>query len=256
VAVAAAVGDAASAESAMVHCRAAVRGESPPPNQLPHLRWAQGWAAVAQGDETRGQEILLDGATEVQHSPLDAAFIGYEALRAGAPPAAVASLLAELDARSDARLITAAATHTAGLVGSDARMLLDAAEQLEAIGTLRFACEAAAHAAQCFLEDGDESSARRAAAHSQRLFADGEGTQMPPVSGLPGSAISLSGREAEIAALAALGLSNAEIADRLVLSVRTVETYVYRAMQKLGLGDRRDLAGALRSPQAKRRVAS
>jgi DNA-binding NarL/FixJ family response regulator len=256
VAVAAAVGDAASAESAMVQCRAAVRGESPPPNQLPHLRWAQGWAAVAEGDETRGRGILLDGAIEVQHSPLDAAFIGYEAMRAGAPPAAVAPLLAELDARSDARLITAAAAHAAGLVGSDARMLLDAAEQLEAIGTLRFACEAAAHAAQCFLEDGDESSARRAAAHSQRLFADGEGTQKPPVSGLPGSAVSLSGREAEIAALAALGLSNAEIAERLVLSVRTVETYVYRAMQKLGLGDRRDLAGALRSPQAKRRVAS
>jgi DNA-binding NarL/FixJ family response regulator len=34
---------------------------------------------------------------------------------------------------------------------------------------------------------------------------------------------------------------NAEIADRLVLSVRTVESHIYRAMQKLGVGDRRQL---------------
>jgi hypothetical protein len=40
---------------------------------------------------------------------------------------------------------------------------------------------------------------------------------------------------------ARLGLSNAEIADRLVLSVRTVESHIYRAMQKLGVSDRRDL---------------
>jgi DNA-binding NarL/FixJ family response regulator len=36
-------------------------------------------------------------------------------------------------------------------------------------------------------------------------------------------------------------LSNAEIADQLVLSVRTIESHLYRAMQKLGIDDRRKL---------------
>ena len=48
-------------------------------------------------------------------------------------------------------------------------------------------------------------------------------------------------RESEIVVLAADGLSDAEIAERLVLSVRTVESHVYRAMHKLGISDRREL---------------
>ena len=51
----------------------------------------------------------------------------------------------------------------------------------------------------------------------------------------------LTPRELDVLRLLARGLSNAEIAAQLVLSVRTVETYVYRAMQKLGVSNRRDL---------------
>lgn len=48
----------------------------------------------------------------------------------------------------------------------------------------------------------------------------------------------LTSREAEIAALAREGLTNRQIASRLYLSVRTVESHLYRAMQKLGVSDR------------------
>jgi DNA-binding NarL/FixJ family response regulator len=51
----------------------------------------------------------------------------------------------------------------------------------------------------------------------------------------------LTEREREVMALAATGLSNEQIADRLVLSVATAKTHVSRAMVKLGVRDRAQL---------------
>jgi two-component system, NarL family, response regulator NreC len=48
----------------------------------------------------------------------------------------------------------------------------------------------------------------------------------------------LSEREREVFALVALGYRNSEIADKLALSVKTVETYKSRMMEKLGLQTR------------------
>lgn len=51
----------------------------------------------------------------------------------------------------------------------------------------------------------------------------------------------LTDREREIAGLVARGMANREIAERLVLSVRTVETHVSRVLTKLGLRTRGQL---------------
>jgi DNA-binding NarL/FixJ family response regulator len=51
----------------------------------------------------------------------------------------------------------------------------------------------------------------------------------------------LSDREAEVVRLVAAGYSNKEIAGRLALSVKTVETYKARSLEKLGLRSRADL---------------
>jgi DNA-binding NarL/FixJ family response regulator len=53
----------------------------------------------------------------------------------------------------------------------------------------------------------------------------------------------LTARESQLLGLAE-GPSNAEIADRLVLSVWTVEAHLYRGMQELGVKDRRELRPA------------
>jgi two-component system, NarL family, response regulator NreC len=51
----------------------------------------------------------------------------------------------------------------------------------------------------------------------------------------------LTERERDVVRLAALGHTNREIAERLVLSVRTVETHRARIQRRLGLGTRAEL---------------
>jgi DNA-binding NarL/FixJ family response regulator len=68
-------------------------------------------------------------------------------------------------------------------------------------------------------------------------FAAGAAPSGPAVSGLD----ELTEREAEVVALVGTGLSNGEIAERLVISPATARTHVSRAMLKLGARDRAQL---------------
>ena len=101
--------------------------------------------------------------------------------------------------------------------------------------------EAAVAAADAALRASDRDRARRAAVRARELFQHDEGAAAPTFDGLDVNAATLTKREAQLVKFAREGLSNAEIADRLVVSVRTVESHLYRAMHKLGVSDRRDL---------------
>jgi DNA-binding NarL/FixJ family response regulator len=59
----------------------------------------------------------------------------------------------------------------------------------------------------------------------------------PPVEATPALA-ELSARELEVLRLLARGLSNAEIADELIIGEATVKTHVARILRKLGVRDR------------------
>jgi DNA-binding NarL/FixJ family response regulator len=68
------------------------------------------------------------------------------------------------------------------------------------------------------------------------LSGPGSSGQLPQ-----GSLVTLTDREREITALAAHGLSNQEIADRLFVSPLTVRTHIHRAMMKVQARDRAQL---------------
>jgi DNA-binding NarL/FixJ family response regulator len=78
-------------------------------------------------------------------------------------------------------------------------------------------------------------SAVIAASATRDLFAHFAG---PEVRAVPASFEGLTDREREIFALAARGLSNAEIAGREFLSEATVKTHISRILSKLALRDR------------------
>jgi DNA-binding NarL/FixJ family response regulator len=138
----------------------------------------------------------------------------------------------------------------------------DAALVEQGVGTLeeaglhhqaRHACEELIR----MLADDDAGLARARAALARiqgridRVAPPTETTPVAPVLDVS----TLTRRELEVGVLAAQGLSNREIAGRLFLSVRTVESHLYQARAKLGAPSRRALAGLLDAPGASSLVA-
>ncbi|MCL3861849.1 helix-turn-helix transcriptional regulator [Actinotalea sp. K2] len=88
------------------------------------------------------------------------------------------------------------------------------------------------------LVDGDDQLAQMASRELARC-----GVWLPTGGDGPG----LTRREREIAGLAAGGLSSRAIAERLTVSVRTVDSHLARVFAKLGVRSRQDLGAALHS---------
>jgi DNA-binding NarL/FixJ family response regulator len=117
------------------------------------------------------------------------------------------------------------------------------AGDFDRVGARIFAAEAAAQAAVAHSAGGSADAHRRAEGYAARLATTCGAAGLTLVTTMRMSA--LTGREQQTARLVARGLSNAEIAARLSLSVRTVESHIYRATTKLGLHDRAALGALL-----------
>ncbi len=204
------------------------------------LARGRAWALLARGEATHAQELLLDSAEALDWAPIYAAELLYEAMRARRRANELSPALSELAELCDAPLTRAYAAHVQARADGDARAALAASELFASLAANLFASEAAAHAASAYAAEGRQDSARQAAARSRELQPDGQGAEPPPIAGIDRTDVELTPREAEMVQLAARGLSNAEIAETLVISTRTVETHIYRAMRKLGVSDRRD----------------
>jgi DNA-binding NarL/FixJ family response regulator len=105
------------------------------------------------------------------------------------------------------------------------------------------AAEAFARAATLHRSSGTARSAAASARRRDEQLTECGLENLPLVVELTTSP--LSERELEIANLAADGMTNRQIADQLVLSVRTVETHLQRVYQKLGVRGRSEVGAAL-----------
>ena len=181
------------------------------------------WLRAAHGD--------IAGALESVTAPEGGegeAYALYDAVRLGAPHL-VADRLAQLPGEKAEPL----ARHADALVRRDGPALDRAAELLERRGLLLFAAEAHAQAVPVHR---DPRAARRSRSRAMSLARRCQGARTPALSGLVLG--ELTARQRQIVTLAAAGLSNRQIADRLTLSIRTVGNHLYSAYTRLGADDR------------------
>jgi AAA ATPase domain len=186
----------------MERCHSCLGDDGPLAHQFPYVVRARAWAAHAEGDYPRAQQLLLDAARELAASPVHAARLSYEAFRAGVPARRLAAPLAELRERCDARLAGSYAAHVAAAAAGDGAELIEVVNEMEEIGALRYATEAAANAADAFAREGRQDSARRAAARSHELHSRGQGGSPPAITELDPDIVQLTPREAQLVKLA------------------------------------------------------
>jgi DNA-binding CsgD family transcriptional regulator len=130
------------------------------------------------------------------------------------------------------------------------RLLSRAVEMEEKIGSAPFAAQARLARARALIARGGPEDRRTARRLAEQAAATARRLGMPmilrPAQQIAGD--ELTAREREIALLVADGLANRVIAEKLVLSERTVETHVRNVLAKLELGNRTQLAARLRTP--------
>jgi DNA-binding CsgD family transcriptional regulator len=137
------------------------------------------------------------------------------------------------------------ASHAAAVSNSDGVALDAVSVAFEDAGFLLSAADSAAQAAGVHDRTGDRRRNSEAAARALRLAAACGGVLTPAVRAAA-APLPVTSREREIAAMVAAGLTNREIAERLVVSVRTVEGHIYRACIKLDVTDREELGKIVR----------
>lgn len=236
-------GDAPGARGALERAEQA----RPPQIELmdPELRSARVWVAVAEGHTPRARAMALDDAAlHLASGKLVAAARALHDVARLGEPELVAGRLAELGAATDTSVIPLYAEHARALAASDGESLAALGERYESLGCWLDATEAYAGAAAALESEGRAASARSASARAGALLARCEGAQTPALAGAV-VGTSLTRRERDVALLAAGGLANREIAQRLVVSVRTVESHLAQTYRKLGVKDRRELAAML-----------
>jgi DNA-binding NarL/FixJ family response regulator len=207
----------------------------------PQLMISKSWLAAARGGERTATSQALqaaDLAHEVGQYAVEAEAL-HHAARFG--DRTVLDRITALAAHVQGTAVGMQARHATAVALGDAQALDIVSLDFENAGSHLSAADSAAQAAALHERNGDRRRKAEAAGRALRLAARCGGAVTPAIRSAAGP-LPISDREREIAGLIAAGLSNREIADRLTVSIRTVEGHIYRASVKLGISDREELA--------------
>lgn len=152
----------------------------------------------------------------------------------------VVEALRRLEEIPEARAMQAQGAYVAALCAEDAEAMLLSAVQLMESGRRGVAITACQYASQWFAMAGRGDRVEAAQTLERSIRSSGDARLEVLRYSTPQSV--LTHREREVAVLASDGLTNKEIASRLTLSVRTVDSHMRRIMRKLAVSSRQELA--------------
>jgi DNA-binding CsgD family transcriptional regulator len=208
---------------------------------------ARAWELVAAGDPERARLLLWDAADEAcsRGALLDEAAALHDLVRLGRAHE-VAERLGRSAEVGQGAFLRILADNAAAYAHGDPSALGDAAERFAAAGFNLRAAESAMAASEASARAHDQRSAARWARRATELAARCEAPATVELEGRAGP-VPLTNREREIAQLAADGLSSRVIAERLFVSVRTVDNHLGRIYTKFGVAGRSELRDILRA---------
>lgn len=202
---------------------------------------ARAWVAAVQGAVSEAVSIALSTAQKAEAKGQFGAEVLCLQIAAQFGDRSVASRLHELEGVVEGPRVGVAARFAAALGAGDAGGLVSASTEFEQMGDLIAAVDAAAHAAIAYRSQGLRGSALGSATRADAL-AEQCGGAWTPARRQASEPLPFTDREREIVMLIGEGLPNRAVAARLSLSVRTVESHIYRAMAKTGTSTREELA--------------
>jgi DNA-binding CsgD family transcriptional regulator len=233
------------------------------------VSWAQALLLEARGDAAAAARVLsmVNAVTTAQGIQSTSIITGADLVRfavdIGEPDlaASVLGVAAQIDGDYPP-VIQAVARRCTAIAAGDPVMMREAATAFEDAGRPYEAAATQADLAIRLAETGDDAGSREAARAALRIFGELGATRPStklrsslrdlgvrvqvrdekPASGWP----SLTPTEAMVAQLAIDGLRNGDIAGRLAISRRTVESHLGRIYTKLGASSRTDLARIVR----------
>ncbi|GAB3347577.1 AAA family ATPase [Amycolatopsis echigonensis] len=211
------------------------------------LQLARGWTEIASGNFRRAQALFGEAADEGERiGDLVGAAAALHGMARIGHAKEIAGRLGDVAAGIEGPLPAARAAHARALADGDPEALERVSRTFEDMDADLLGAEAAADAAVAWQRKGERRCAAAAERRSAWLAARCEGADTPALQGAQ-LRVALTSAEWETAQLASAGRSNKEIAEHLVVSVRTVENRLQHVYGKLGVSGRAELADALKT---------